>query len=83
MELCNSTGQSKITNTTLSYTNTIFHRIYKDSMAEGGDVNNTDGEGGESIYGETFDDENFNLLHTKPYLLSMVNNGTNTNNSKF
>lgn len=31
-----------------------------------------DGRGGESIYGEKFEDENFDMKHTKPFLLSMV-----------
>ena len=48
-------------------------------MAQGGNT----GQGGESIYGRFFDDENFNLKHTRPYLLSMANAGANTNNSQF
>jgi len=36
-------------------------------------------QGGESIYGDNFADENFDIKHTSAGLLSMANRGPNTN----
>ena len=64
------------------YDGVIFHRIIKDFMIQGGDPTGT-GMGGESIYGQAFEDEFSEELYNIRGALSMANAGPNTNGSQF
>ena len=64
------------------YDNVIFHRVIPDFMIQGGDPTGT-GMGGESIYGDKFEDEFSPELFNIRGALSMANAGPNTNGSQF
>lgn len=76
-------GPGKVSNMPLHYRGSIFHRIIKGFMCQGGDFTRRNGSGGESIYGATFPDESFNRKHDTHGLLSMANRGPNTQSSQF
>ncbi|KAF1298309.1 peptidylprolyl isomerase [Enterococcus sp. JM4C] len=64
------------------YDGVIFHRVIPDFMIQGGDPTGT-GMGGESIYGDSFEDEFTPNLFNLRGALSMANSGPNSNGSQF
>lgn len=69
----------KVTGKSL-YNGTIFHRVIKDFMIQGGDPMGT-GMGGP---GYRFEDEfDTTLSFSDPYMLAMANSGPGTNGSQF
>eukprot|EP01084_Bolivina_argentea_P311047 538355_1 len=59
------------------YKNTAFSKTTQKDIIQGGNIN------GISIYGSTFNDENFIITHDGPGILSMANIGPNTNSVRF
>jgi peptidyl-prolyl isomerase D len=84
-KLCLGNEGKKVdgTGVAMTYKGCIFHRIIKEFMVQGGDFTRGDGTGGVSIFGEKFEDENFEVKCDKPGLLAMANAGPNTNGSQF
>ncbi|QFF99800.1 peptidylprolyl isomerase [Psychrobacillus glaciei] len=82
-ELAPKTVENFLTHAENGYYNgIIFHRVIEDFMIQGGDPTGT-GMGGESIYGNEFEDEfSMNLFNFRG-ALSMANAGPNTNGSQF
>lgn len=64
------------------YDGVIFHRVIEDFMVQTGDPTGT-GTGGESCWGEEFEDEVSEKLHFYRGALAMANHGANTNGSQF
>lgn len=65
------------------YDGIIFHRVIQGFMIQGGDPTGT-GTGGESIWGESFEDEfDVDVTFNRAGILAMANAGPNTNGSQF
>eukprot|EP01100_Stratorugosa_tubuloviscum_P015042 TRINITY_DN8434_c0_g1_i1.p1 TRINITY_DN8434_c0_g1~~TRINITY_DN8434_c0_g1_i1.p1 ORF type:complete len:648 (+),score=233.81 TRINITY_DN8434_c0_g1_i1:37-1944(+) len=79
---CPKTVENFITHSRNGYYNgCIFHRVIKSFMIQTGDPN---GDGGVSVWGNTFEDEfHRTLKHDRPFTVSMANCGVNTNGSQF
>ena len=63
------------------YDNLTFHRVIPGFMIQGGDPSGN-GTGGESIYGDEFEDEANDLVMAQG-VIAMANRGPNTNSSQF
>uniref|UniRef100_A0A8C7VDK4 Peptidyl-prolyl cis-trans isomerase n=1 Tax=Oncorhynchus mykiss TaxID=8022 RepID=A0A8C7VDK4_ONCMY len=68
----------------LSYKGSVFHRVVPNGWIQGGDISAPGkGNGGESIYGPTFEDESFAVSHSRRGILGMANQGPHSNSSQF
>jgi cyclophilin family peptidyl-prolyl cis-trans isomerase len=78
-------GIGKCYQKALHYKGSPFHKVIIGYLATGGDIVNSDGQGGESVHGLMFDDEYETgwVAHDEPYLLSMASKARNTNQSQF
>lgn len=61
----------------------MFHRVQDNGWVQGGDIFTGAGDGGHSVFGKTFEDENFIVEHASRGMLSMANSGPHSNASQF
>jgi len=76
-------GESEHSEYRLHYKDSLIHRVVKNGWAQGGDIWMKKGDGGESVYGPVFEDENFGIKHTRRGIIGMANKGRHTNGSQF
>ncbi|NWW94229.1 PPIL6 protein, partial [Rhynochetos jubatus] len=81
--LCAGGATSPCSGRELTYKNSLFHRLVKNGWIQGGDIITGEGDGGESIYGPTFEDESFSVRHKGRGVLGMANKGRHSNGSQF
>lgn len=81
---CPRTVENFITHACNGYYNgLIFHRVIRGFMIQSGDPLGN-GTGGQSIWGDEFEDEIVtSLRHDRPGTISMANAGANSNGSQF
>ncbi len=65
------------------YDNTIFHRVVDGFMIQGGDYTKFDGTGGQSCWGDEFENECVDELSNIRGSVAYANRGEDTNSSQF
>eukprot|EP00727_Mastigamoeba_balamuthi_P014044 m51a1_g9262 hypothetical protein (298) ;mRNA; f:67383-68479 len=79
--LCNG---AVVAGNAVGYAGTPIHRVVKGGWVQGGDLAGGHGDGGTSLWGADFEDENFVVKHDRPGVLGMCNKGAgHTNGSQF